>query len=72
MRPSQAAEGDEIVEQHLAGGRMHAEQAGGLIQVQAQAGHLAVGAEHHCDELGADRLGAGAALVAASIERSGC
>jgi hypothetical protein len=50
---------------------VHAEQPCGLIQMQTQPGHLAERAEHHCDELGADGLGAGAPLLAASIERSG-
>jgi hypothetical protein len=71
VRPPQATKGDEIVEQHLAGGRVHPEQPCGLIQMQTQPGHLAERAEHHCDELGADGLGAGAPLLAASIERSG-
>jgi hypothetical protein len=42
-----------------------------VIQVQRQAGHLAVGSEHHRNELGAGRLCSGAALLASSIEGSG-
>ena len=71
VRLPQAAERDEIVEQHLAGSRVHAEEPCGLVQVQTQPGHLAERAEDHRDELGADGLGAGAPLLAASIERSG-
>ena len=71
VRAAQATQGNEIVEQHLAGGRVHAEQPCGLIQMQTQPGHLAERAEDHRDELGADGLGAGAPLLAASIERSG-
>ena len=71
VRAAQATEGDEIVEQHLAGGRVHAEQPRGLFQVQTRPGHLAERAEDHRDGLGGDGLGAGAPLLAASIERSG-
>lgn len=68
VRAPQAPEGDEIVEQDLAGGRVDAEQPCGLIEVQRQARHLAERPEHHRDELRAGRLRAVSAVLASSIE----
>jgi hypothetical protein len=60
VRAAQAAEGDEIVENHLAGGRADAEQPRRLIQVQGESRHLAERADHHGDELRAAGLGGSA------------
>ena len=57
VRAAQAAEGDEIIEQHLAGDRANAEQPGRLIQVKGESRHLAERADHHAEELRAAGFG---------------
>jgi hypothetical protein len=53
VRTAKTALRDKVVEQHLTGGGAHAEQPGGLVDVQAESGHLAERAEHHQQQLSA-------------------